>query len=140
MAEQVRRIVSGGAGTAARWLIVVILAIVVVMLGSELVSSQPQADGRTGWSGSDNDGQRVFAIAGQVTRDTYGLYLVDMKNGTICLYQFLGDGTLKLRAARTFIYDCRLDEYHTTPPVKEIKELVEKAKRLKDITTRSKGR
>ncbi|MDY7009550.1 MAG: hypothetical protein SVV80_02210 [Planctomycetota bacterium] len=118
--------------SSARWLMVMLLAVIVVMLGRELVSSAPQADAQTGWSGQDG---KVFAIAGQVTKDTYGLYLVDMKNGTICVYQFLNNGRLKLMAARTFIYDCQLDSYNTEPLPQDVAKLVARARRLKDINT-----
>ncbi len=128
----VERTFSGRGGSAARWGMVMLLAVIVVMLGRELVSSPAPADARTGWAGQDG---KVFAIAGQVTKDTYGLYLVDMKNGTICVYQFLDNGRLRLMAARTFIYDCQLDSYNTEPLPRDVAKLVAKARRLKDIKT-----
>ena len=119
-------------GSAIRRLAVILLTVIVVMLGRELISSAPSADAQTGWSGQ---GGKVFAIAGQVTKDTYGLYLVDMENGTICVYQFLDSGRLRLMAARTFIYDCQLDSYNTEPLPQDVAKLVTKARRLKDVNT-----
>jgi len=118
-------------GSTVRRLAVILLAVIVAMLGRELVSSAPSADAQTGWSGQDG---KVFAIAGQVTKDTYGLYLVNMENGTICVYQFLDSG-LRLMAARTFIYDCQLDAYNTEPLPQDVAKLVAKARRLKDVNT-----
>ncbi len=128
----VERTNSGRGGSAARWGMVMLLAVIVVMLGHELVSAPPPADARTGWAGQEG---KVFCIAGQVTKDTYGLYLIDMENGTICVYQFLGSGCLKLMAARTFIYDCQLDSYHTEPLPRDVAKLVARARRLKEINT-----
>lgn len=129
-----RKIISRS-GSAARWLAVILLAVIVVMLGRELVFSVPPADAQTGWAGGAGQDGKVFAIAGQVTKDTYGLYLVDMKNGTICVYQFRDGGRLRLMAARTFIYDSQLDSYNTEPLPQDVAKLVARARRLKNINT-----
>ncbi len=134
MAELSKQTISDGSKTVARWLMVILLAVIVVMLGSELFSSpSASADSKTGWA-SGKEG-KVFAIAGQISKDTYGLYLVDMKNSTICVYRLTNNGQLKLAAARTFIYDCQLDSYNTEPLPKDVAKLVAKARRLKDINT-----
>jgi len=79
-------------------------------------------------------GGNVFAIAGQLSRDVYGLYLVDLEHATICVYEYLPAGTgssrLRLMAARTFAFDRQLDEYNTEPLPREIKTLVEQHRRL----------
>ena len=137
MVESSKPTTSDLSKTVARWLMVMLLAVIVVMLGSELFSSpSATADSRTGWSGEEG---KVFAIAGQITKDTYGLYLVDMKNSTICVYRLTNNGMLKLAAARTFIYDCQLDSYNTEPSPRDVAQLVAKQVRLRDIktTTRS---
>ena len=134
MIESSKQTISGRSKNAARWLMVILLAVIVVMLGSELFSSSSAAaDSKTGWAG-DKEG-KVFAIAGQITKDTYGLYLVDMKNSTICVYRLTNSGQLKLMAARTFIYDCQLDSYNTEPSPRDMAKLVAKQVRLKDIKT-----
>ncbi len=75
-------------------------------------------------------------MAGQITRDTYGLYLVDRRSGTICLYEYLaGQKVLRLRAARTFTFDLQLDELNTAPSPADIARLVGRARRLKDVTS-----
>ena len=76
----------------------------------------------------------VVAIAGQVTKDTYGLYLVDLDNSTIGMYQWLPEGAksgkLRLMASRSFAFDRQLDEYNTEPSVREIKGYVEEHRRI----------
>ena len=133
MVESSKQTISGRSKNAARWLMVILLTVIVVMLGSELFSSSSGADAKTGWAGGEEG--KVFAIAGQITKDTYGLYLVDMKNSTICVYRLTNTGQLKLAAARTFIYDCQLDSYNTEPKPKDVAKLVAKQVRLKDIKT-----
>ena len=133
MVESSKPTTSDRSKNAARWLMVMLLAVIVVMLGSELFSSpSAAADAKTGWGGEDGN---IFAVAGRISKDTYGLYLVDMKNGTICVYQIRGNGRLKLMAARTFIYDCQLDSYNTEPLPKNVADLVAKQVRLRDIKT-----
>ncbi len=120
--------------TPAQWWIVALLAAIVLLVGTATffppaASAQSESTGTTQSSGG------MLAVAGQITRDSYGLYLVDLRNDTICVYEYVGGrpGSLHLRAARTFAYDCRLDSYNTEPPPEKIAEMVSKASRLKDV-------
>ena len=75
----------------------------------------------------------IVAITGQISRDTYGIYLVDLDNQTICVYQYLTSAkTLKLLATRTFAYDVQLDEYNTEPSPRQIRQMVTEHRRLID--------
>jgi len=82
-------------------------------------------------AGKDN----VFVVAGQISRETYGLYLVDYNNKTICVYQYTsGNRKLQLVAARTYEFDVKLDSYNSSDPLPgEVRELVGKQKRLKEV-------
>ncbi len=123
-----------GAGPVGQWLVVVLLALVAGALAGQLLSGAAPASGQTG---SPARTQGVLAVAGQVTRDTYGLYLVDLRNSTICMYQYLhGERCLRLMAARTFIYDRQLDSYNTKPSPTDIAKMVANARRLKDVKTK----
>lgn len=119
----------------AKWLIVMLLGLIAACLLIEVGFTASAARGQPG-SGAATGG--VFVVAGQVTPETYGIYLVDLENATICVYQYLPGtarrGVLRLRAARTFIYDRQLDAYNTEPPPREIKKIVEQHKRLGDAT------
>ena len=121
-------------GTPAQWLIVLLLTAIARLLATAALSPRPAA-AQTGAGGTTRPVGDVFAVAGQITRDTYGLYLVDLRGGTICLYEYVSGrpGTLYLRAARTFVYDCQLDAYQTDPRPSEIAEMVSKARRLKEV-------
>ena len=119
-----------------KWIFVLLLFFVVVGLIQQLlfssVSVAATAEG-SDESSADTSHGGVVAVAGQISRDIYGLYLIDLKNGTICVYGMTGSGQLKLLAARTYIYDCQLDSYNTTPLPKEIAKLVARARRLKTV-------
>lgn len=113
----------------ARWSLVVVLAMfsagLLVTLGVNLASAQAQpvtAESKNG----------VFVVAGQISHETYGLYLVDYEKHTICVYQYHPkDRKLRLMAARTYRFDVQLDEYNTSEPLpRDVKNLVEQHKRL----------
>jgi len=127
----------GGGSDAAKWLIVVLLAVIATCLLFEVGFAASAARGQTGQATGAGSGKGTFAVAGQVTPETYGLYLVDPANGTICVYQYLpGTRRLRLMAARTYIFDLQLDQYNTEPPPREIKKLVAQHKRLGGPATR----
>ena len=124
---------------APQWLIVVFLAVVAALLAANLFFSPAPAEAQTGSAGPTGP-SALFAVAGQLAKDTYGLYLLDQGNGTICVYQFCADQRkvpkLRLVAARTFIYDRQLDSYNTEPPPKDVAKLVAEARRLRKAAPR----
>ena len=116
--------------TTARWLIVALLSVIATCLlievtagTSTLTAAPTTAPAKT---------PALFAVAGQITRNTFGLYLVDQANGTVCLYEFdPGTQKLFLRAARNVTFDLMLDAYNTEMLPHEVKKLVEQHRRLK---------
>lgn len=111
----------------AMWLIAGLLGVIAVCLVIEVGSSIASARQAGGVASGDS----VLVVAGQITRDSYGLYLVDLESKSICVYQWLGGPRkLRLMAARSYVFDRKLDEYNTEPSPREIKELVEQARRL----------
>jgi len=114
--------------SAAQWLIVVLLSVIATCLVLELGFGASSAGAQVTSAG----GHDVYVVGGQITRDSYGLYLVDLKNRSLCVYQWLpGTRKLRLMAARTFSYDVQLDEYNADKPTpREVKKLVEQHKRL----------
>ena len=129
MPEMTQARVRAAGGTWGRWAIVVGLSMAVGALAMELLSA-PAAGAAAGAAG----GGKVFAIAGQVSADSYGVYLVDLEKGTMCLYEYVArDRRLWLRAARTFQADVQLDSYNTMPLPKEVSKMVAEARRLKDV-------
>ena len=61
----------------------------------------------------------IFAFAGPLERDQYGLFMLDVDQGTIWCYAFDNvGGTSKLRlvAARTWVYDRYLQDFNCAAP------------------------
>ena len=115
--------------SAGQWVIVVLLSVIATCLLIEVGFGASSARGQI----SSADGGDIMVVGGQVMKDSYGLYLVDRKNRTICIYQWLpATRKLRLMAARTFSYDVQLDDYNADRPTpSEVKRLVEENRRLK---------
>lgn len=117
----------GGAVIVGRWLTVALLSVIAACLLIGVGFATSRAEGQV----TSGRGANVFAVAGQVTPGTYGLYLVDLEKNTICVYQYVtAERRLRLVAARTTVFDRQLDEYNTQPPPREIRALVEQHRRL----------
>jgi hypothetical protein len=98
-----------------QWVIVALLAIIAAGLWVRpaglpvaLAQNQPLAGARG-----------IFAFTGPLERDQYGLFMLDVDQGTIWCYAFdTVGGTRKLRlvAARTWVYDRYLQDFNCAPP------------------------
>ena len=117
--------------SAVKWVAVTALCLICACLLVEAGRGLAQARAGAGQGGMSG----IFAVAGQITRDTYGLYLVDTQKGTICLHQYVpGTRKLHFRAARNVTFDLMMDSYNTELPPHEIKQLIEQHRRLKANT------
>jgi hypothetical protein len=62
----------------------------------------------------------IMAVPMQVGRETYGLAMVDTKNQTLWIYEISnrkpGFSQLRLMAARSWEYDCRLTDFNSGEP------------------------
>ncbi len=132
-----------GAGAAASagarvpriavWMIAVFLAIIAACLVLRL--DEPLADRAFGQPVAQSGARGVFAFTGQVTKNTFGVFLVDVDAGTLWCYEWSERGCLKLIAARSWRYDRYLEEFNTCEPgPQEVERLVEmeRAQRLQD--------
>jgi len=94
-----------------------VIAIALVVIAVKLVATPAGPD----WSSvavaqpSGMVGARgVFAFSGQLSKGTYGLYMVDADTMTIWVYEYLPQkGCLRLAASRTWRYDRYLENYNT---------------------------
>ncbi len=118
---------------ASRWLIVFFLGVIAACLLAALGAGiMPAVAQEGGGSVTAAAGGNLFAVAGQLTRTTYGMYLVDSHNGTLCVYEYEpANKKLYLRAARTVAFDLQLDAYNTEISPQQVKTLVEQNRRLK---------
>jgi len=106
-----------GLNPAAQWVIVGLLAIIAAGLwtrprtgGLEPALAQvPPLAGARG----------VYAFTGQLDPTHYGLFMLDVDQGTIWCYELENVGgarKLRLIAARTWIYDRYLQDFNNAPP------------------------
>ena len=121
---------------ASRWLIATLLAVTAACLVVEAVSTGSAVPAGVGFGGQKG----VFVVAGQIVPGMYGLYLVDLDHGTICVYQYNpSTRRLGLVAARSYVYDVQLEDYNSEKPSpREVKELTDRQRRLDETATRPK--
>lgn len=113
-------------GQTVHWAIAILLAVIAAalwirpaetLLPTAAAQNQPLAGARG-----------VFAFTGPLDRDQYGLFMLDVDEGTLWCYAFENvGGTRKLRliAARTWIYDRYLRDFNCArPDFREIQALV----------------
>ncbi len=99
------------------WVLAILLAVIATLLwtrpaGGVLPAALAQSQGLAGARG-------IFAFTGPLSRDQYGLFMLDVDQGTVWCYAFeTAGGTSKLRlvAARTWIYDRYLQDFNCAPP------------------------
>ena len=120
---------------AVRWCAVICLAAVAAALMALAARPISTASAQSTQAGGQPAG--LFAVAGRITSDTYGLYLVDAQRGSVVVYEYLparqpAQSRLVLRAARTVVYDLQLESYNTEPSPMEIAELVRQARSISD--------
>jgi hypothetical protein len=111
---------------------VIALSALAGALVSQVVLSGSQAAAQTASSGKDAG---VFALAGQLTRDNYGIFLVDSASGTMAVYEWVPDRLqgrkLHLVAARNFSFDLQLDDYNNSDPLpRDVQSLVKQQRKL----------
>ena len=120
-------------GRTARWAIVAFLAAMAGGLVVEVFRAPPAvAQIRAG------EGRTLLAVPGQISRDTFGVFLVDSESGRMAVYELMSErsGTIKklrLVAARYVAYDLRLDDYNNTEPLpRDVRTLVEQQTSLEN--------
>lgn len=115
-----------GSRNAALWIVAALLAIIAV--GVWIRPAEPLLP--TAWAQSSGQaGARgVYAFTGQIDHNRFGLFMLDVDQGTIWCYGLeRTDGVLKLRllAGRTWIYDRYLQDFNVAPPdFREIQQIV----------------
>ncbi|MBK8267208.1 MAG: hypothetical protein IPK83_02420 [Planctomycetes bacterium] len=115
------------------WVIAILLAIIAtaLVLRTDLPFSARPAYGDSPRYGAGG----IFAFTGQIDRNSYGLFMMDVDNSTIWCYQYVPSmGKLRLVAARSYVYDRYLENLNcvdeTSP--EEISKLLEKQREIKN--------
>lgn len=106
------------------WVVAVMLAFIAGMLWSSGGSDRQALAQPTPMVGA----RGIYAFAGQVDRNRWGLYMLDIEQGTVWCYAFEPENaTTKLRliAGRSWIYDRYLRDFNcASPSVADIQQLV----------------
>ncbi|TWT45758.1 hypothetical protein RAS1_21890 [Phycisphaerae bacterium RAS1] len=111
---------------AFQWVVVVLLSVIAAGLwlrpaGDPLPAAFAQNPSLAGARG-------VFAFAGQLAPDRFGLFMLDVDQGTIWIYELDnvgGSRKLRLAAARAWTYDRYLQDFNSaSPDFREVQQLV----------------
>ena len=126
---------ASGASRTAIWLIVAFLGIIAACLVLRL--DQPVVNRALAQPVAQAGARGVFAFTGQLSKNTFGLFMVDVDVGTIWCYEWNGvKGCLKLIAARSWRYDRFLENFNSCElPPKEVERMVEmeRSQRLQEV-------
>lgn len=124
--HEVRPIVVQQSRSVATWIIAIALSVIATCL---LLRPDPSFHGSAFGQTSVMGTQGIHAFTGQLDRDKYGLFMMDVENGTVWVYEYFPmKHRLKLACARSYKYDRYLDDFNnddlTTP--EKIREMVER--------------
>ncbi|MFQ5589816.1 MAG: hypothetical protein ACE5HE_01510 [Phycisphaerae bacterium] len=75
----------------------------------------------------------IFAFSGQLSKNTYGVYMVDVDAMTMWVYEYLPQkGCLRLAAARTWRYDRYLENHNLCDlPPDAVEQMIEEQRRYR---------
>lgn len=73
----------------------------------------------------------VFAFSGQLSKGSYGVFMVDVDTGTIWAYEYVsGKRCLRLAAARSWRFDRYLENFNTCDlPPAAVEQMVDEQRR-----------
>lgn len=100
----------------------------IVLDRSALAQATPQAGQPLGARG-------IYMMPAQLGQNAWGLYLMDVDSGTICVYKATPETShFRLMAARSFKYDRFLEDLNNeTLRPKEVQKIVEAQQQRKDL-------
>ncbi|MBN2562390.1 MAG: hypothetical protein JXQ75_15810 [Phycisphaerae bacterium] len=114
------------------WIIAILLAIIATVL--VLRATEPLVVQQVYGDAPMVGARGVFAFTGQLGKNQYGLFMMDVDSSNIWCYEYLpGTRKLKLVAARSFRWDRYLEEYaNDVPTPDEIRVLVTGQSRIEE--------
>ena len=110
------------------WVIAASLVVIAVALVARPIA--PAAYAQTTNSGGSRG---VFAFSGQLSKGTYGVYMVDVDKMTIWAYAYdQQKGCLRLAAARLWEYDRFLENHNICDlPPEVVKDMIDQQRQYK---------
>ena len=117
MSESASPTMSRSRSHTVQWVIAVLLAFIAGVLWTRSPGQVVQA----AWAQNPPlvGARGVYAFTGQLDRNRFGLFMLDIEQGTIWCYEIDNiDGVRKLRliAARSWVYDRYLKDFNCAPP------------------------
>jgi hypothetical protein len=82
---------------------------------------------------SSGGARGIFAFSGQLSKNTFGVYMVDVDAMTTWVYEYLPQkGCLRLAAARTWRYDRYLENHNLCDlPPDAVEQMIEDQRRYR---------
>lgn len=117
---------------AVLWMIAILLAIIATIL---LVRPPQSLVVSPAYGDQPMVGARgVFAFTGQIDKNRYGLFMMDVDSSNVWCYEYLpGTRKLKLVTARSFRYDRYLEDYNNDDPTPSmVQEMLKDQNRIQE--------
>jgi len=119
-----------------------VIAVSLVVIAVTLIVRTPDRSLSTpafGQAVVSGGARGLFAFSGQLTKNTYGVYVVDVDAMTVWMYEYLPQkGCLRLAAARTWRYDRYLENHNICDlPPEVVEQMVEDQRQYKLRSTES---
>lgn len=121
-----------------------VIAVALLVIATSAVLRQ---DGLTmgnlalGQPVSSGGARGIFAFSGQLSKATYGLYMVDLDSMTLWVYEYQSQkGCLRLAAARTWRYDRYLENHNLCDlPPEIVEQMVEEQRQFRLRASENRG-
>lgn len=119
-----------------------VIAVALVVIATSLVtrdSSNHFRGAAFGQAVTSGGARGVFAFSGQLSKNTYGVYMVDVDAMTTWVYEYLPQkGCLRLAAGRTWRYDRYLENYNLCGvPPGDVEQMIEDQRRFRERSSES---
>lgn len=121
-----------GRSQGPAWVIAISLVVIATCLVLRL--DEPSTGQVLAQPVAQSGARGIFAFTGQLSKSTYGVFMVDVDTATLWCYEVLpSKPMLKLLAARSWKYDRYLENLNGDPEMSPevIEELVEQQRRRK---------
>ena len=120
-------VVQAGSGQAVLWVVAGLLAVIATIL---IMRWDDRSLGSAAYAqdASRAGGRGIYAFTGQLSKTTFGLFMMDVDSSTLWCYEYVPQRRrLELVAARSWHYDRYLEEYNVNSPTPaEVAQLVER--------------
>ncbi len=113
-----------------------VIAAALVVIATTLVTRPGGVDMASpafGQAVNSGGARGIFAFSGQLSSNTYGVYMIDVDAMTIWTYEYLpGKSCLRLAGARTWRYDRYLENHNVCDlPPEAVEQMIEQQRQYR---------